>query len=85
MNFAVHIGSAKSSNKRDAKHEAARIILLKLDDRSEHLISYTPQLKTPVNTDSLEVDPDVSGNPVGELNDLCLRAHIPPPEYEVGT
>jgi hypothetical protein len=31
---------------------------------------------------SLDVDPEPEGNPVGELNDLCLKIKRLPPEYE---
>lgn len=31
----------------------------------------------------VEVDPEVPGNPVGDLNDLCTKLKRLPPEYEV--
>ncbi len=55
-----------------------------MDQRSEHMIAYTPQSsRAAVEPAEVEVDPEVPGNPVGELNDICMRTRIPPPRFEV--
>jgi len=68
-------------SKKDAKQEAARALLQSMDDRTQKLL--TPMVKPPrPETPEPDVDPDVTGNPVGELNDLCMRVRITPPKYE---
>jgi len=77
------LGVGKGSCKKDAKQEAALALLRQMDEKTGEMVTYTPQSKAvPMRIDA-DVDPDVTGNPIGDLNDLCMRSRIPPPEYDV--
>lgn len=75
--------TANGKTKKDAKQEAAKALLLTMDKEAEKYLLPKASKEEPVVT-IIEVDPEVSGNPVGDLNDLCTKLKRLPPEYEVG-
>ncbi|ODM97825.1 Interferon-inducible double-stranded RNA-dependent protein kinase activator A A [Orchesella cincta] len=72
---------AVGKTKKDAKQEAVKMLLLQMDTQVEKLLLPKVQKEEPV-TPVIEIDPEVTGNPVGNLNDLCTKLKILPPEYE---
>lgn len=77
-------GVAKARAKKDAKQMAAKALLLSMDENVSTILAPTKgeaEHESPQPT--LDCDPEVEGNPVGELNDICVKIKKPPPEYEV--
>ncbi|CAL8097361.1 unnamed protein product [Orchesella dallaii] len=72
---------AVGKTKKDAKQEAAKALLLQMDTQVEKLLLPKIQKEEPV-TPVVEIDPEIPGNPVGDLNDLCTKLKRLPPEYE---
>ena len=77
-----HSASATGKTKKDAKQEAAKALLVKMDNDVEQYLIPTATKEEFVSP-IVEVDPEVPGNPVGDLNDLCTKLKRLPPEYEV--
>lgn len=80
--FSFNLAIAVGKTKKDAKQEAAKALLLKMDNQVEKFLIPKPPKEEPAPL--IEVDADVPGNPVGDLNDLCTKLKRLPPEYEVG-
>jgi hypothetical protein len=76
------LGKGKAKSKKDARQEAAKTLLLSMDEQVEKLL--VPIKPTIENiSPAIECDSEVEGNPIGDLNDLCLKIKRLPPEYEV--
>ncbi|CAG7653040.1 unnamed protein product [Allacma fusca] len=66
--------------KKDAKQDAAKSLLLTLDARL--IDKFDVKFTKKEEVIQPEYDPEAPGNPVGELNEFCLRAKKIVPEYE---
>ena len=70
--------------KREAKQAAARALLRMMDEGVDRLlIPESSEPETTALSNICDCDPEPPGNPVMELNDLCLKIRKIPPQYEV--
>jgi hypothetical protein len=76
-------GKGCANNKKDAKQDAAKALLLTMDSAVESILAPAKAAVVQDPTPLLEIDPDPEGNPVGDLNDMALKLKRLPPEYEV--
>lgn len=76
-------GKGHAKTKKDAKQEAAKDLLLSMDEKVDKLLIPVKEPMDQESVPAIEFDPEVPGNPVGELNDLCLKIKRLPPDYEV--
>jgi hypothetical protein len=84
FNFTIiFIGKATGKVKKDTKQDAAKALLVSMDRDVEKLLVPTKSVPSDDTEKTIECDPDVEGNPVGDLNDLCAKLRRLPPEYEV--
>ena len=75
------IATGVGKTKKDAKQDAAKNLLLQLDSRL--IEKFDSRFSNKEEISQPELDPEAPGNPVGELNEFCLRAKKIVPEYEV--
>ena len=68
------VATGCGASKKKAKHEAAKSILTKLKTGAKDLPNL--DLMSPY-------DDGISGNPVGELQEICMNRRMQPPVYEV--
>lgn len=93
------VATGCGQSKKKAKHTAAKAMLDKLRavQSSENKASSEAVEANSNNKASLELPPDldtellspydddgISGNPVGELQEMCMNRRMAPPLYEVG-
>lgn len=84
MGFFLETGSGRS--KKEAKHNAARAMLRSMEVVAPHELFEMEDSSIPAIEAGIEIrsaDADGEGNPVGILQELCMKLKYPPPVYEV--
>eukprot|EP00096_Caligus_rogercresseyi_P015104 TRINITY_DN7552_c3_g1_i1.p1 TRINITY_DN7552_c3_g1~~TRINITY_DN7552_c3_g1_i1.p1 ORF type:complete len:334 (-),score=111.04 TRINITY_DN7552_c3_g1_i1:553-1554(-) len=81
------LATGSGQSKKKAKHSAAKAVLDKLSAAGEIRPDIIASLKTGELGQSCrdygDYDDGIPGNPVGELQELCMNRRMQPPTYEV--
>merc|ERR1712018_250334 len=84
------VATGEGQSKKKAKHTAAKSMLDKLvavNQQSSAPPKAAKVVELPKDLDAELMSPHddgINGNPVGELQEMCMNRRLPPPTYEVG-
>ena len=84
------MATGEGQSKKKAKHTAAKSMLDKLiavNQTSTAPPKAAKVVELPKDLDAELLSPHddgINGNPVGELQEMCMNRRLPPPTYEVG-
>lgn len=84
------VATGEGQSKKKAKHTAAKSMLDKLiavNQTSTAPPKAAKVVELPKDLDAELLSPHddgINGNPVGELQEMCMNRRLPPPTYEVG-
>merc|ERR1712141_553635 len=90
------VATGCGQSKKKAKHTAAKAMLDKLVAVNQQSSGCGSIVQTPKAAKVVELPKDldaelmsphddgINGNPVGELQEMCMNRRLPPPTYEVG-
>lgn len=96
--FQVHVAemtaTGSGNSKKQAKHAAARAMLDKLDGRESSAVPQvapTAPVTTATEPDAAKTEikdaskGEQAGNPIGELQEFCVKNGLPMPIYDLGS